>query len=161
MPSYGTSKAVTNALERRGVKARTSGAVVQSFIKQVHANVSLTLVDRVHLATEYLRTRIIKNISKPVGRDKAGNVIERSKPGEFPRADTTQLMKTIFTDYEDDPEGNWCEGYVATPLDYGLFLELFMDRSYLSRTLYEELDTIEEIIAGKVEHGEHEGQLLT
>jgi hypothetical protein len=60
----------------------------------------------------------------------------RSKPGEFPRADTTLLRDSIFAD-GPHIDGDRIMYRVGMPLDYGAALELAMDRSFLVRTLDE------------------------
>ena len=65
----------------------------------------------------------------------------RSKPGEFPKADTTRLMKDIFWRMESKTSA-----IVGTTLDYGLFLETRMDRSFLRRTYREQLPVIRKIL---------------
>ena len=141
----------------------------QWFIKEVSETVQLTCKQRVRLATEFVKNKIIRNISRPVtktvvrgkqGRDAQGKftarksrtvVSDRSKPGEFPRADTTQLLKTIFSAYEEPGIGNYA-GFVGTPLDYGLRLEVVeqLDRSFLVRTLNEERSNVMAILSGPI-----------
>ena len=56
-------------------------------------------------------------------------------------------MKTIFADVrETSPGVN--DGFVGTPLDYGLILETSerLDRSFLVRTLQEEFDTTRRVL---------------
>jgi hypothetical protein len=91
---------------------------------------------RVTVATAMLHAQVTKNISKSVGRS-GGRVTERSRKGEYPRADTTQLMKTLFWDVRRS--GASTDGFVGTPLDYGVILEVSkrLDRSYMVRTLME------------------------
>jgi hypothetical protein len=117
------------------------------------------------MATEYLRDRVVRNISRPVtkkivdvgrsfettakNRAKKTVVTDRSKPGEFPKADTTQLMKTVFSDVKEEIPG-MINGYVGTPLDYGLILELRLNRKFLTRTLDEEYDMIEQLLLGPI-----------
>lgn len=137
--------AVAAAYERRKAAADVRAGKTEWFINDVVGDANLTMQQRVMIATEYLKTRIVKNISKPVGRI-GKRVVERSKPGEFPRAETTQLIKTTFTDYAfDDNEGRY-EGYVGTPLNYGLILETRMDRSFLVRTFNEELLVVKKVL---------------
>ena len=66
----------------------------------------------------------------------------RSRPGEFPRADTTRLMKDIY--YETSTDG--MTAIVGTTLDYGLLLETVMNRSFLRRTLTEMEGTVRTIL---------------
>ena len=142
------------ARQRRVGAAAQRNVRFQWFIENVSNTVALTMKNRVRMATEYLRDKIVRNISVPVvkeagGKNKRVKVIERSKPGEFPRADTTQLLKTLFSFVRETSPGVW-DGYVGTPLDYGLFLELKMNRKFLTRTLEEERDNINAILTGPI-----------
>jgi len=170
--AYTPSASVLAARSRREQRSIKQEAEVQWFIDQVSQKISIEMEKRVRLATEFLKTRIVRNISIPVGKGqrvyrdtyldtitgKTSNkrrtktyVTERSKPGEFPRADTTQLMKTIFTAYRK--EGGDLIGFVGTPLDYGLILEVRMKRSFLIRTMQEESDKLRAILTGPVPGG--------
>ena len=119
------------------------------------------------LATEFLKNKVILNISRPVtktvayrfARVKSGKGFTRKKISftrityrsvrcEFPKADTTQLLKTIIGDVRVGPDG--VEGFVGTPIDYGLILELDMDRSFLVRTLREEETSLRAILTGPI-----------
>jgi hypothetical protein len=117
---------------------------------------NLGLKHRVQIATEHLRNRVVENISKPVTKAVGPNggvqVTQRSRPGEFPRADTTLLMKTIFGEVMESRPRVW-EGYVGTPLDYGLILEVSprLDRSFLLRTFREESERIRKILTAPFE----------
>jgi hypothetical protein len=105
------------------------------------------LKQRVYIAVNFLQDRIVKNISVPVTKAVIGKrvrVTERSKPGEFPRADTTQLLRTAFWGVVE--ESGMIMGYVGTPLWYGLELETRMDRRFLTRTLEEERESIVQIL---------------
>lgn len=139
---------------RRITRAVANKARLDILVDNIHNEIELPLKKRAMIAVEYLKTTIIRNISKSVGRatNQAGHVYitERSLPGEFPRAETTQLLKTIFSEFAEVRPGVY-EGFVGTPLNYGLILEtsLKLDRRFLSRTLEEEYDTIVEIIVGR------------
>lgn len=125
------------------------------FADNVIDTVQMTMKDRVNLATDFIRNKVVMNISKAVvvGKNKFGRrkVIERSKPGEFPRADTTALMKSIFTGLDLVEHGVW-QGFVGTPLDYGYILETSerLNRSFLKRTLDEERATVIRILSGPI-----------
>jgi len=154
MPEF--SVAVEKARQRRVARADAKAARIEWFIDQVSNTVNLSMTQRVRTATEFLRSRVVKNISIPVTKAtsrKTGRVVvlERSKPGEFPRADTTQLMKTIFKKVKSTK--SFAEGYVGTPLDYGLILETRMNRSFLVRTLREESTRIRRILTGPIRGG--------
>lgn len=160
------SLAVLAAEQRRIDRAAADAARTEMFVDRCVNTVSLTLHTRVRLAVEYLRSKIVRNISRPVTKrpytqrvafvDSAGKVrhknrtlvkvTNRSKPGEFPKADTTTLLKTIFGEVTKD--GPSSEGFVGTPLDYGVILELKKDRSFLLRTFNEERETIVRMIIG-------------
>ena len=118
------------------------------FGKQVYARIDQEIGRRVGVATSLLRKRILFNISLPVKRTigpKGGTVVERSKPGEFPRRDTALLMGTMMSGVARVTPGVH-EGYVGTPLDYGVLLEMRMDRSFLLRTFFQELGTVQAIL---------------
>jgi hypothetical protein len=149
------SRATDAAKARRASRALDEKVRVEMYIDKVRKSLNITLRRRVQLATEYLKNNVIKNISTPVVRSKGprgGVVVERSKPGQFPRADTTQLMKTIFSDY--GTENGQPVGYVGTPLDYGLILETVMDRSFLEKTLNRERQAITDILTMPAQPGE-------
>lgn len=146
------SAAVLAARARRGQQAADRSARIEWFIKEVSDKVEMTLEQRVKLATQFLKDKIVRNISRPVTKgigSRGGRVVrDRSKPGEFPKADTTQLMKTIFDDYTS--QDHTFLGHVGTPLDYGLILETKRDRSFLKRSLEEESGTIKRILTGPI-----------
>ena len=100
---------------------------------------------RVRFAAQYLRDKTVFNISTPVTKRRSGGgrtiVSDRSMPGEFPRADTTRLMKDIYIE-----EVGTLRYMIGTTLDYGLYLETRMNRSFLIRTLNEEADNIRMIL---------------
>lgn len=160
------SPAVLAAEARRVARAAEDAARTEMFIESCVNNVNLTLQKRVRLAVEYLRTKVVVNISRPVTKrpfsrevqEKGADgkirkkirhyvsITDRSKPGEFPKADTTLLMKSIFT--ETVVDDNVVTGYVGTPLDYGLRLEIQQNRSFLLRTFNEERETIVRMVIG-------------
>lgn len=145
------SAAVLAARARRAARAEQVAANLQWYTDNVVSQVEMTLRQRVALAAEFLRSKIVTNISRPVTKLPGGKATDRSKPGEFPKADTTQLMKTIFWEVspEQDPE-IWA--IVGTPLDYGLILEVSstLNRTYLKRTLLENLDTVKAMLTGPI-----------
>lgn len=118
------------------------------FIKEVSDKIALTVKQRVAIATDLVRSKVVKNLSIPVVR--RGNVvIIRSKPGEYPRADTVQLMRTIFG-IKKETSPQVFDGFIGTNLDYGLFLETRMNRSFLRRTLNEERSKVMRILTGPI-----------
>lgn len=153
------SAAVLAARARRSQGQAARSARVEWYIENVANVIQMTMKERVKLATHFLKNKVVSNISTPVGkagrsRNSKGRftkarVTERSKPGEFPRADTTQLMKSIF---EEVIERNKMvvDGYVGTPLDYGAILEVSskLNRSFIKRTMQEQQNTIKRILTG-------------
>lgn len=112
---------------------------------------------RLRLAAQLLRDRIVINLSRPVRRIQvrsagrfAGTIVDptsRSRPGEFPRADTTRLMKSIFYRIEESRPN---VAIIGTDLDYGLILEVFRDRSFLIRTVEETSAQIQGILNARL-----------
>lgn len=145
------SPAVRAARGRRAQNRSNSGARLEWYIENVANVIEMALEQRVRLATHYLKNKIVNNIGTPVSRV-GKRVVQRSKPGEFPRADTTQLMRTIFDDVRVIDKKKTVEGYVGTPLDYGAILETSekLDRSYLVRTLKEERSVVNKILTGPI-----------
>ena len=105
------------------------------------------------LATQVLKDTVVDNIKRPVTKStgpRGGRVVtNRSKSGEFPKAETTLLMKSIFSDVRPGGKDVW-DGYVGTPQDYGVILELRMNRSFLVKTLNKELPVIRRILMGPI-----------
>lgn len=151
---FGTpSKFVTAGRERRGIAAAERAVRIEWFIKNVSDRISLTMKQRVGMATEFVKSRVVHNISRSVRKGKGprgGTVVTgRSKAGEFPRADTKQLMRTVFSGVLQPRKGVW-DGFIGTPLDYGVILEIRMDRSFLVRTLNEEMQNVKRLLSGPI-----------
>lgn len=128
-------------------RGRTISARIEWFGDEVAKDISITMQARVKLASQLLRDAVVKNISDPVRKFKgprSGRLqvdpASRSKPGEFPKADTTRLRKDIFWEVDG------LEGRVATTLDYGLILETKMNRSFLVRTQREKRNMLAAIL---------------
>lgn len=153
MPVPSPNAAVLAAKARRAAGKGKASLNIEWFIEEVSKKVDLTMHQRVKIATEFLRSRILKNISRPVTKGtgpRGGKVVfNRSKPGEYPKAETTQLMKTLIAGVRTDANGQ-PSGYVGTPLDYGLILETRMDRSFLVRTLNIEKPRLTKILTGPI-----------
>ncbi len=145
------SAAVLTARAKKAGRAGTEKARIQWFIKEVLNKHRITMRGRMFLAVSLLRDKTSKNISRPVTKGKAGRVTNRSKPGEFPKAETTQLLLSIFSDVRTS-RSQVIEGFVGTPLDYGVILETSkrLDRPFLVRTLNEEMSTIRKILTGPI-----------
>ncbi len=146
------SAAVLAARGRSSAGAAGGKARIEWFIKNVTNKVELSMKKRVKIATALLYSQTTKNISRPVTKGtgpRGGRVVtDRSKEGEFPKADTTQLMKTLIEDVRQ-VGGVWT-GHVGTPLDYGVILETKMNRSFLVRTLNENRSNITRILTGPI-----------
>lgn len=149
------SAAVLAARARRQAREREKQVKFEWYLDNVSDKVRLTMKQRMRIATTYVKDKVVKNISRPVTvgvgtRSRRRVVTDRSKPGEYPKADTKQLMRTIFDDMRE-VNGSW-EGYVGTPLDYGLILETSekLDRKFLQRTLDEERPTVTRILTGPI-----------
>lgn len=148
-----TSATLEYARKRRVTAARTREARIEWYDNEVADKITMTMRQRVGLAVNLLRSRVVVNISKPVRRNSSGRVIERSKPGEFPRAETGQLMKNIHHQ-TTSPRRHVVEGIVFVPneLHYAAILELWkpLDRNFLARTLNENRDVVTRILTGPI-----------
>jgi len=149
MASLSQIARIEEARVRRVARASAKQVEIEWFIGKATRTIQLTMKRRVRLATQLLQSRVVQNLSVPVGRGVGGQIVQRSKPGEFPRAETVQLMRTIFTDFQSDETG--VSGHVCTPLDYGLLLELKMQRPFLVRTLMEEKRKITKLLASEIQ----------
>lgn len=146
--------------------------------EQVARDIRIPLAGRVKLAAELLRGKVVANISRPVykyqkeltrGPRKGQTVTvtypeSRSKPGEFPRAETSTLLRNIeWQMASNDPakpisqvlvpeqiqrQGN-TQAKLKTTLDYALILETRLDRSFLKRTFEESLPVLQNVITGR------------
>jgi len=153
MPKAPSNAAVEAARKRRTTAAAGRIARTEWFIKEVCGKVKMTMRQRVTLATHLLKDRVVRNISTAVDKStgpRGGRVITgRSVAGEFPHAETTQLLKTVFQDVKEVTPGVY-DGYIGTPLNYGLILETKMNRSFLVRTLNESAVDIRTILTGPI-----------
>lgn len=131
------------ALQRRQARF---GQRIEWFGERVAQNIRIGMQARVGLAAQLVRDKVVINISRPVTKVRGGDgrirvdPTSRSRPGEYPKADTTRLMKDIF--WQRDGMG----AIVGTTLDYGLILETRMNRSFLRRTYTEMIPVIRQIL---------------
>lgn len=165
------SKLLGSSFKTRMLAARAKRFVrfqtrMEWFGNKFAQKVTWGIATRIKLACQLLRDKVVLNISYPVtkivrrGRDADGHVVtrtwvdpeSRSKPGQFPHADTTRLMKDIYWVVDD----KILEGRVGTTLDYGLILETKMDRSFLVRTWNELRATLVTILL----HGGNENAIF-
>ena len=148
MPSRGAKAAIAAGKSRRAGR----NVKIDWFIDEVSGKVAMTMQQRVKLATDLVREKVVRNIGTAVTKTtgpRGGRVVTgRSKPGEFPHADTVQLKKTIFGHVRTFRGG--AEGFIGTPLDYGVILETRMNRSFLKRTLDEQRPRVMKILSGPI-----------
>ena len=149
----GPSSTVQAARDRRVDKAKDRNVRIEWFIKEVSEKIELAMRERMEMATEYLKNKVVLNLSTPVLKGigpRGGRVVTgRSSSGEYPHMETAQLIKSIFGELVEVSPGVF-EGYVGTNLDYGAILETKMDRSFLVRTLGEVLGDLKAILAGPI-----------
>ena len=127
---------------------------IKLFIENTLKKKALTVAQRVRIAGQFLHDKVKVNLSRPV-RKITSRVTKRvtvdrnsrSKPGEFPRADTTRLMKDVFHVHDNDNPLH-PSSKIGTTLKYGLLLEVAMNRSFLRRTLNELRSRILQILQG-------------
>jgi hypothetical protein len=147
IPLLGRAASALLAPRAMAGRVSRSNVTIQWFGDQVQRNITVGMRSRTRLAAQLLRDRVVVNISRPVTKikSKSGRTrvdpASRSKPGEFPKADTTRLMKDIYWESRGD-----LVAIVGTTLDYGLWLETRMDRSFLRRTLREQQNMIRRIL---------------
>lgn len=149
------SEVIQAAQARRAAGAVQAEARLEWFGNEVMAGANLNLKQRMEIVTEYLRSKTVTNISRPVTKtkgEKSGRIVvtNRSKSGEFPKADTTQLLKSIAKDVKVVSQ-DIVDGYIGTPLDYGLILETSkrLNRSFLTRTFREERGRVVQMLTGR------------
>ncbi len=104
---------------------------------------------RLAVAAAVVQSAVVKNISQPVTKGsgpRGGQVIlNRSRAGQYPKADTTQLLKSVFSGVDKDVKGDEI-GFVGIPLHYGLILETRMDRLLLVASMLEKASEIRQIL---------------
>lgn len=148
MALFSGVRRVAGRLRRRGRVTVTSE--IEWHTADLSRRARREMKKRMVKATDHLRRQTVKNISVPITIRtgvRGGTLIERSRPGEFPRAETRRLMRSIFSDVF--VRGKNVYGIVGTTLDYGAILELKMDRSYLRRTMREENSVVRSIMTEK------------
>lgn len=102
----------------------------------VVATINRAMLNRGKKVAAYLKAKVVSNISVSIT-----GASGRSKPGEFPRAETKRLMGSIFSDVTNAGIGIY-DVSVGSTAPYAAPLELSMDRSFLKRTLLEESEEI-------------------
>jgi hypothetical protein len=153
MPSR---QSVINAARTRRVRAALNRDIkIQWFIREVSNKIELTMRRRVRVATELVTSRIIQNISRPVTVStgpRGGRVVtNRSKPGEFPKSDKGDLLKSIFN-VVVTPRRGMVEGRIGSEVIHGGILERSakLDRNYAARTLNETRALVLQILTGPI-----------
>ena len=141
---------VVRARKRIGATAQRRNVRIEYFIKELSDKIAITMSVRMQTVVEMLHSRVLLNIRRPV--TKTGKVVtDRSKPGEYPKAETAQLMRTLGSRVIR-PKRNVIVGMVGTPLDYGAILEFSkrLDRNWLGRTLQENAGDVQRILMGPI-----------
>lgn len=138
-------EAMLRAREARLLRFNTR---LQWYGDNVLRNVNVGFAARLKAIGQLLRDKCVINISIPVVKRKSKItkrmvVIERSQEGEFPRADTTRLMKDVFWEFHEEN----LSVRVGSTLDYAVWLETRLHRSFLRRTFTEMADAIRIILA--------------
>ena len=153
MPIPQPNSRVLAGRERRVGASAARDVRIEWRIPEIMSKINMSFRQRMNMATQYLKDKVVRNISTPVIKSigpRGGRVVTgRSVAGEYPHADTTQLLKTIFQEVREVSPGV-IEGYVGSPLQYGLILETKMDRSFLVRTLNEELGVLRQMLTGPI-----------
>lgn len=144
MASGGTTWQARNATSRanRAIKINLR---MQTYVDQVFQNTKLSVAQKLKMVGQAVRDRTVYNLSLPVRKYKSkrtGRTVvdpsSRSKRGEYPRADSTRLLKDVFWDFNQ----NQLVVRVGVTLEYGLILEVKLGRSFLRRSLNEALPWI-------------------
>jgi len=124
---------------------------MEMFTDKIVQKTTLTAAQRIKIAGQVLRDAVVVNLSRPVRKYKSKitkritvDPESRSKPGEFPRADTTRLKNDIYARHYPEQ----AMSRIGTTLLYGLVLETRLDRSFLRRTLNEQRARILLIVQG-------------
>ena len=156
-------EAIEQCRSRRVAALERSRVRFEWKVKPLLETVSMSLQRRVELATQYVASKVIVNVSRPVtktvrpllrgpNKGKTRTVVtDRSKAGEFPKADTTRMMGDVFAEIRQVAAGVWF-GFCGTTLDYGVTLETSqqLNRAWLTRTLYQELENVQAILIGPI-----------
>ena len=108
MPRFGYGTRGTRQVQ---VVHLANGAFVEWEGAALHQRTVAMLRTRMRRGLEYLRQQVMNNISTPAP--------PRSKEGEYPRADTERLLRSIYIRYDDDGLG----GEIATDQPHGWYLE--------------------------------------
>lgn len=117
---------------------------------RVQASMRRGMKTRLALIGSMLGSQVKVNLSVPVLKRKSAKtgklvVVQRSKPGEFPRLDTGALRRGIFYEMLSDSEV-----IIASDRWYSLPLEQQMERQFLTRSLRENLSHIERILGAPI-----------
>lgn len=164
---FAPTEAQLEAQKRRLAAQAKRDARQAIFIDAVVKSAKYDMQQRVQICLNLLQDQIVRNISVPVDygyqkwvikipkgpyvkartiRRTTRHVVQRSKPGEFPRAETTTLRKSIF--HGMAVTATRVDGFVGTPIAYGVILETRMDRSFLLRTWTAQYQTLIAILSG-------------
>ena len=153
MANYSSGSGLTyGGMGARGAVGR---GMERWFINELKADVHATMAQRVRTACVYLQSKVRQNISVPVTYStgpRGGKIVNRSKPGEYPRRETGDLKKAISISTKVYSPVQ-ITGYVTVDLKiapYGKPLEesKWLNRFYLLRTYYENFGVIQKMMTG-------------
>ena len=77
-----------------------------------------------------------------------GGFYQASAPGEYPARKFGDLRKTLAYQINVEP-GEICL-VIGSPMEYAVDLELYKDRPFLRRGLFENIHKIEDMLAGEL-----------
>lgn len=124
---------------------------------KVMAELNAGVSRRLKAVVQFLANQVKLNISEPVVKKRVARkrttvagaagttytvVVDetRSKPGEYPKAVTSTLLRDVFWAMESK-----LVGMVATSKKYGLILETLLNRSFLRRTVDENREQVNRV----------------
>ena len=143
--------AIEAAQGRRGGADAARNVRIKWFDKEVVSKVKISMKNRVGLATKLVMAKVVENISRPVTKGtgpRGGKLVtNRSKEGEYFKAETTQAMKSVFSQVIESSSGVY-DGYVGVPLSYPVILETKRNRKFLAASLNEERGRVNAILSG-------------
>jgi len=151
----GIEKRYREAGHARGVHSGEKGqkrfdVTIQWNGDRVEGVIYKDMSEKMGKAVKMIRFRTVKNITKRVVLYRSpGSPVSRSKPGMYPYFDTGKLAHSILGLVKEYKHGSW-EGYVYTNVDYSLYLERDLDRSFLVRTFNENYDALRRLFGKRI-----------
>lgn len=115
---------------------------IEWYAPAVTAAVDAEIANRVYRVGQHVFKKIQENIS--VWVEYQGNKIKRSKPGEYPRQETSKLRRSVYVQLKRTKLG--AEVRLGARAPYAIVLETSLNRSFIQRTWREEYPTIERML---------------